>query len=126
MNEVLYEESAEPKNLKTQKAFYVVYSVFGWLTAIAAAFFLIFSFADFLSALPLIALLAISSFLFFFFGSDCFGRFFVFKRHNIVFVVFFGHFSDRVFFLFTHKNTPFDYFEQPDGVLYFLKREKLI
>ena len=42
MNEVLYEESAEPKNLKTQKAFYVVYSVFGWLTAIAAAFFLIF------------------------------------------------------------------------------------
>ena len=64
--------------------------------------------------------------VFFFFGSDCFGRFFVFKRHNIVFVVFFGHFSDRVFFLFTHKNTPFDYFEQPDGVLYFLKREKLI
>ena len=67
MNEVLYEESAEPKNLKTQKAFYVVYSVFGWLTAIAAAFFLIFSFADFLSTLPLIALFAISSFLFFFF-----------------------------------------------------------
>ena len=42
MNEVLYEESAEPKNIKTQKAFYVVYSVFGWLTAIAAVFFLIF------------------------------------------------------------------------------------
>ena len=61
MNEVLYEESAEPKNIKTQKAFYVVYSVFGWLTAIAAAFFLIFSFADFLSALPRIALFAISS-----------------------------------------------------------------
>jgi len=67
MNEVLYEESAEPKNIKTQKAFYVVYSVFGWLTAIAAAFFLIFSFANFLSALPLIALFATSSFLFFFF-----------------------------------------------------------
>ena len=58
MNEVLYEESAEPKNLKTQKAFYVVYSVLGWLTAIAAVFFLIFSFTNFL---------AISSFLFFFF-----------------------------------------------------------
>ena len=66
MNEVLYEESAQPKNLKAQKTFYVIYSVLGWLAAAAAVFFLIFSLGN-LYALPLIALLAISSFLFFFF-----------------------------------------------------------
>lgn len=31
MNEVLYEESAEPKNYKTQKTIYVVYSVLMWV-----------------------------------------------------------------------------------------------
>lgn len=36
MNEVLYEESAQPKNLKTQKTIYVVYTVFMWI-AIAFA-----------------------------------------------------------------------------------------
>ena len=66
MNEVLYEESAQPKNLKAQKTFYVIYSVLGWLAAVAAVFFLIFSLGN-LYALPLIALFAISSFLFFFF-----------------------------------------------------------
>ena len=67
MNEVLYEECAEPKNLKAQKVFYVIYSVFGWLALAATIIFLMFSFAvNFLSALIPILLCASSSFAFFF------------------------------------------------------------
>ena len=38
MNEVLYEESAQPKNLKTQKTIYVVYTIFMWISIVFAVF----------------------------------------------------------------------------------------
>ena len=36
MNEVLYEESAEPRNIKTQKAFFIIYTVLGWISLAGA------------------------------------------------------------------------------------------
>ena len=42
MREVLYEESANPSNLKTQKFFYTLYTAFMWFMIIAAFFCFIF------------------------------------------------------------------------------------
>lgn len=38
MREVLYEESANPSNLKTQKIIYIVYSIFLWALIISSLF----------------------------------------------------------------------------------------
>ena len=46
MNEVLYEESAEPRNIKTQKAFFIIYTVLGWISLVGAVFFLLISGAN--------------------------------------------------------------------------------
>ena len=67
MNEVLYEESAEPRNIKIQKAFFIIYTVLGWISLVGAVFFLLISGANILSSLPIIGLFALSCFLFFFF-----------------------------------------------------------
>ena len=40
MREVLYEESAQPSNLKMQRVLYVMYSIFLWISIVASIFLL--------------------------------------------------------------------------------------
>ena len=66
MREVLYEESAIPSNLKLQKTIYVIYTVFIWLTGIAAGLFFLFAFYLDISFLFMTACFVLSDLLFVF------------------------------------------------------------
>ena len=68
MREVLYEESANPNNMKLQKTIYIIYSVFFWISIAAIIFltmFILFIAFD-LGILILDALIAGSTFLIWF------------------------------------------------------------
>ena len=76
MREVLYEESANPSNLKAQKAMYLIYSVFMWLSIFIGAifFYLALFFNGFLILLALTVLSAVLFGVFrtkFFYCVDC-------------------------------------------------------
>ena len=66
MNEVLYEECAQPKNLKTQKTIYVVYTVFMW-AAIAFAILLACIGGFIYSPLLILMLMSVASAVLFWF-----------------------------------------------------------
>lgn len=69
MREVLYEECAEPRNMKFQKTIYIIYSVLFWLMIVVGAFFaltIIFLVFD-IGILVFMVLSFISAFLFWFF-----------------------------------------------------------
>ena len=66
MREVLYEESANPYNLKTQKILYIVYTVFIVMTTVFAALFFLLAFYVHASFLIFMAFAILSDVLFVF------------------------------------------------------------
>ncbi len=66
MREVLYEESANPYNLKTQKILYIVYTVFIVMTTVFAALFFLLGFYVHVSFLIFMAFAILSDVLFVF------------------------------------------------------------
>lgn len=64
MNEILYEESVESKNLKLQKTFYTVYSVLMWLFVVASILLVCLGGLMFTPLLVLLVLCAISAIVF--------------------------------------------------------------
>ena len=65
MNEILYEECAEPKKIKTQKAFYVIYTVLMWTMIVFSILLICFlGYSNFLSSLPLLIVSIGSALLF--------------------------------------------------------------
>ena len=66
MREVLYEESANPYNLKTQKTLYAIYTVFIVLTAVISVLFFLLGFYVHVSFLIFMAFAILSDVLFIF------------------------------------------------------------
>lgn len=64
MNEILYEECAEPKNYKTQKTFYIIYTVLMWVMIAFSVLLLCIGFVNLLSMLPLLIISVGSAVLF--------------------------------------------------------------
>lgn len=64
MNEILYEESVEPKNLKMQKTFYTVYSILMWISIAVSIVLVCFGGLIFTPFLVLLILFVISAIIF--------------------------------------------------------------